>query len=96
VRSFGHLRDNNAKETNLISSFWDHIGKDSLTDTDICVAIRRAVILLDLQKNKITSARLGTHSFQSGGGMAFKFAGANRDNIKNGKTVRGYISNVYP
>jgi len=60
VRRFVHLHDNNAKQTDLISSFWDHIGKGSLTDVDVCVAIRRAFILLDLQKNGITSARVGT------------------------------------
>ena len=81
VRRFVHLREHNAKANDIISTYWDHIGKGNITDVDIRVALRRAVILLDLQKNGITSDRVGTHSLRSGGAMALKFAGAKPEEI---------------
>ena len=53
-----------------------------MTDNNICVAIRRAVITLQLSKKGIIPDRVGSHSLQAGGAMALKFAGADRDNIK--------------
>ena len=82
VRRFVHLRENKAKDDDIISSYWDHLGRGTLTDVDIRVSLRRAVILLDLGKNGITAERVGTHSLRAGGAMALLFAGATRDEIK--------------
>ena len=82
VRRFIHLRNNEAKQEETISTYWDHLGKCNITDEDMRVALRRAVIKLGLAKNGITSKRVGTHSLRAGGAMALKFAGADRDDIK--------------
>ena len=82
VRRFVHLRSNKASPDDIISSYWDHLGKGNLTDVDIRVAVKRAVITLKLARNGITAARVGTHSLRAGGAMALKFAGADRDDIK--------------
>ena len=52
VWRFLHLRDNDAKQDTIISSYWDHLGKGSITDVDTRVTVRRAVILLHLEKTK--------------------------------------------
>ena len=82
VRRFLHLRDNGAKQDTIISSYWDHPDKGNITDVDIRVTVRQAVILLDLEKNEIPAHRVGTHSLRAGGAVALKFAGADHDNIK--------------
>jgi len=82
ARRFIHMRANNADKNQIISSFWDHLGIGHVTDKDMLVEIRRAVIKLGLEKNGIIPSRVGTHSFRAGGAMALKFAGADRDDIK--------------
>ena len=76
------MRNNNAKEDNIRSSFWDHLGQAHVTDGDMRIVIRRAVITLGLLKNGILLGRVGSHSFQEGGKMALELSGADRDNIK--------------
>ena len=66
IRRFLHMYNNNAKLDDIISSFWDHLGKCNVTDDDMRVAIRRAVIMLGLSKNGILRSRVGSHSFQAG------------------------------
>lgn len=70
VRRFVYLRDNNAKTADIISSYWDDLGKGNLTDVDIRVALRRAVILLGLSKYGITAERVGMNSLRAGGATA--------------------------
>jgi len=70
VRRFVYLRDNNVKTADIISSYWDDLGKGNLTDVDIRVALRRAVILLGLSKNGITAERVGMNSLRAGGATA--------------------------
>jgi len=67
---FVYLRDNNVKTADIISSYWDDLGKGNLTDVDIRVALRRAVILLGLSKNGITAERVGMNSLRTGGATA--------------------------
>ena len=62
--------------------FLDHPRQLHVTDENMRVAIRRAVISLKLDKHGILPSRVGTHSFRAGGAMALKFAGADRDDIK--------------
>ena len=83
VRMYLHIRDNSAKEDDIISSLWDHVGKLNVTDNNIHVAIRRAVITLQLSNKGIIPDRVGYHSLRAGGAIALKFAGADRDDIKN-------------
>jgi len=47
---FIHLRDNKANDSDTISTYWDHLGKATVVDVDIRVALRRVVIKLDLEK----------------------------------------------
>ena len=82
ARRFIHMRTNCASDNDILSSFWDHLGQGHVTDEDMRVAIRRAVIALRLEKNGILPSRVGTHSLRAGGAMALKFAGADRDDIK--------------
>ena len=82
VRRYVHLRDNGAKADDLISTFFDHIGKGHVTDDDMRKSVRRAVTVLRLEKHGILASRVGTHSLRSGGAMALKFAKADRDDIK--------------
>ena len=82
VRRFLHLRDNNADENDIISSFWDHLGQSHVTDVNMRTSIRAAVTSLGLTKQGITPTRVGTHSFRAGGAMALRFANASRDDIK--------------
>ena len=82
ARRLIHLRDNNAKQTDLLSTYWDHLGKAHITDEDIRRALKAAVLKLGLSSNGITPDRIGTHSLRAGGAMALKFAGAHRDDIK--------------
>ena len=82
VRRFIHLRDNHARGVDIISSYWDHLDRTTVVDVDIRVALRQAVIKLDLGKNGITAGRVGSHSLRAGGAMSLKFAGADRDDIK--------------
>ena len=82
ARRYLHMRDNNADDNDIISSFWDHLGQGHVTDGDMRVAIRRAVIALRLDKHGFSPSRVGTHSFRAGGAMALKFSGADRDDIK--------------
>ena len=77
-----HMRDNAADNMDIISSFWGHIGHSHVTDKDIRIAIRHALITLRLDKNGILPGRVVTHSFRTGGAMVLKFAGADRDDIK--------------
>lgn len=79
------MRNNNADDNDILSSFWDHIGQCHVTDEDIRVAIRRAVITLRFNKSGFLPSRVGTHLFRAdgGGAMALKFAGADRDDIKS-------------
>ena len=46
------------------------------------MALRCAVILLGFNKYEITADRVSTYSVHTGGSMALKFAGADRDDIK--------------
>ena len=73
VRRFVYLRDNKASPDDIISSYWDHLEKGNLTDVDIRVAVKQAVVTLKLARNGITTARVGTHSLRTGGAMALKF-----------------------
>lgn len=66
-----------------MSSFWDHINQSHVTVDDMRIAIRRAVITLQLYKYGFLPSRVGTYSFRVGGTMALKFSGADRDDIKN-------------
>ena len=82
IRYYIQMRDNNAKEDDIMSSFWDHLGLAHLTNEDKRITIRRAVITLRLSKNGILSERVGSHSLRSGGAMTLKLSGADRDDIK--------------
>ena len=81
-RRFLHLRDNNAKQNDILSAYWDHLGKTHITDKDVRRATKAAVLKLGLAANVVTPCRVGTHSLRAGGAMALKFAGASRDDIK--------------
>ena len=58
------------------------LGQAHVTDEDTRIAIRRSVITFGLSKNRILPERLGSHPLRSGGVMALKFSGADRDDIK--------------
>ena len=62
------MRDNNAEEHDILSSFWDHLGKSHVTDKDMRIAIRAVVIKLGLEKNRILPGRVRSHSFRTGEG----------------------------
>jgi len=62
VRRFIHLRDNRTNDIDIISSYWDHLGKATVIDMDVRVALRRAMIKLDLGKNGRIATRVGLHS----------------------------------
>ena len=76
------MRDNNIKEDDIISSFWDHLGKSNMIDNAIRIAVRRSVITLQLSRKGILPDRVGSHSLRADGAMALIFAGADRDDIK--------------
>jgi len=82
VRRFVHLRKHNATPDTIISTYWDHLGKSTVTDGEILKSVRHSVIKLNLAKNGITDDRVGTHSLGAGGTMALKFAGADGPDIK--------------
>jgi len=46
VRRFINLQNNKAKKDDLISIYWDHLGKAHVKDEDMKITIRRAVITL--------------------------------------------------
>ena len=97
VRRYVHMRENHAKDVDILSSYWDHLGQGHVTDEDMRIAIRRAVISLKLEKNGILPTRVGSHSFRAGGEMALKFSGADRDDIKkNGSVEFGYLFDLHP
>lgn len=78
-----HMREHNALQEEPLCAVWDHLRKMHVTEDDILVAIRYAVAKLGLERNRISASRIGTHSYCAGGAMALKFAGADRDDIKN-------------
>ena len=82
MRRYIHMRNNKATVDDILSYFWDHFGKANVTDNNMILAIRTAVITLCLDKNGIIPSRVGSHSLRAGGAMALKFAGANREDIK--------------
>jgi len=101
VCRFIHLQDNRAKDTDIISSYWDCLGKATVIDVDIRVALRQAVIKLDLGKNGIIATRVGSHLLQAGVAMALKLASTNCDDIKNigrwsSDTILIYIHDQIP
>jgi len=83
VLRYIHLRNHHASLYMTISTYWDHLGSGNVTDVDIRLAIRCSMLTLDLVKNGITEDRVVTHSLRAGGAMAIKFAGGDRDDIKN-------------
>jgi len=50
VRRHLNLQDNSEGQGTIILSWWDHISKSQVTDDDMRVAIRRAVVTLRLEK----------------------------------------------
>jgi len=66
----------------IVSSFWDHLGREQVNDDNMKVVIRRAVIKLGLIINRILPARVEIQLLRAGGAMALKFAGADRNTIK--------------
>jgi len=87
VRRYVHLRDNSVKLDDIISGYYDHRGEGYITDEDMRVALRRAVLLLVLAKCGILASRVGTHLLRAGGAMALKFVGADRQDISLGDGV---------
>ena len=76
------MRVNNAKEHDILSSFWNHLEQSHVTDKDMRIVTRAAVIKMGLEKNGISPERVGSHSIRAGGAMALKFTGADRDDIR--------------
>ena len=57
------MRNNGAVDNDTLSSFWDHIGHSHVIDEYIRIAIRRAVITLQLDRNENLPSRVGMRSF---------------------------------
>ena len=55
------MSDNGSKEDDIISSFWDHLGKANMTDEDMMIKTRRAVITIYLSKNGVLTESVGSH-----------------------------------
>ena len=70
VGRFIHLREHGAKESDIVSSYWDHIGEATVTDVDIRLALWIEVIKLHLAKHGIISSRVRSQYLQAGGAMA--------------------------
>ena len=62
------MRDNGAKENDIISSFWEQLDKANVADEDTRIVISRAVTTLGLPNNGILLERVGSHSFRAGRG----------------------------
>ena len=58
------------------------MGKATVIDVDIRIALRQVVIKLDLGKHGITATRVGSHPLQAGGAMVLKFIRTACDDIK--------------
>lgn len=66
----------------MLCTFFDHLGKGVVLDSDINGLIKIAVADLKLPTNGIPVERVGTHSLRAGGAMALAVNGESREMIK--------------
>ena len=80
------------QKNEFICFYWDNGTKYQVTDEDIRVKVKRAIVSLGLENNGIISDQVGSHSLRVGVDMALKFSGANLYDIKK---MGRYSSDIF-
>ena len=79
VRALGrrivHIRKRLKSGKAFLCSYWDEVGRGSVTDSDIRLAVKYAAGCLDYPGRGIPLSRLDNHSLRSGGACAFSLSG---------------------
>ena len=67
----------------LLCSYWDELGRGSMTDSDIRLAVDYAAGCLDYPGRGIPLIRVDTHSLHSGGACELSQSGQKSNEIMN-------------